>query len=386
MGLREFSMGVMQLGQKIFAQSVQPKVEEKTTVLSLQKSNQMKKLLCQMRRPGNGLIFLVSFLTYLLGIFPSLVFALPIDGNVKNGSVNINQVSKSSLKISQSTDKSIIDWHSFNITPEEHVSFHVPSSTSVTLNRVTGNDPSSIFGKLTSNGSLMLINRNGILFGDGAEVDVHSLVATTSDISNKNFFNGQYNFNVSPEISNAINNRGTITAAEGGLVAFVAPGVHNTGIINARLGKVSLASGNIFTLDLYGDQLVSLGINSQALQQVTGFNREEINSLVSNSGSIYADGGTVSMDVQAAQGLIDNVINMSGYIQAQSVSEKNGVIHLRGGDEGLVRVTGSINATGLNSKETGGVVHILGKRIGLYEYALIDVTGDAGGGLCIGWR
>jgi filamentous hemagglutinin family protein len=37
---------------------------------------------------------------------------------------------------------------------------------------VTGNDPSSIFGKLTSNGNLMLINRNGILFGNGAEVDV----------------------------------------------------------------------------------------------------------------------------------------------------------------------------------------------------------------------
>ncbi len=155
-----------------------------------------------------------------------------------------------------------------------------------------------------------------------SEIDVHGLVATTSDISNHDFINGQYRFNISPEFSNTIANQGTITAAEGGLVAFVAPGIKNTGTINARLGKVSLAAGNTFTLDLYGDQLVNLGVDSQVIQQVTGFNGDELNSLVSNSGSIYADGGVVTMDVQVAQSLIDNVVNMSGYIQARSIAEK----------------------------------------------------------------
>ena len=294
-------------------------------------------IIWRLRHPGNGLIFLVSLLTYLLGVFPSLVYALPIGGTVQTGSATISQVSGSRLNISQSSNKSIIDWDSFSIASGEQVNFQVPSSTSVTLNRVTGNDPSSIFGNLTSNGNLMLINRNGILFGNGAEIDVHGLVATTSDISNHDFINGQYHFNISPEFSNTIANQGTITAAEGGLVAFVAPGIKNTGIINARLGKVSLAAGNTFTLDLYGDQLVNLGVDSQVIQQVTGFNGEQLNSLVSNSGSIYADGGVVTMDVQAAQGLIDNVVNMSGYIQARSIAEKNGAIYLTGGNEGLVK-------------------------------------------------
>ncbi|MGY8765598.1 MAG: two-partner secretion domain-containing protein, partial [Nitrospinaceae bacterium] len=340
-------------------------------------------IICQLRHSRNGLNFLVSLLTYLLGIFPSLVYALPIDGTVQAGSATISQVSGSQVNISQSSNKSIIDWNSFSIASGEQVNFQVPSSTSVTLNRVTGNDPSSIFGNLTSNGHLMLINRNGILFGSGSEIDVHGLVATTSDISNHDFINGQYRFNISPEFSNTINNQGTITAAEGGLVAFVAPGIKNTGTINARLGKVSLAAGNTFTLDLYGDQLVNLGVDSQVIQQVTGFNGDELNSLVSNSGSIYADGGVVTMDVQVAQSLIDNVVNMSGYIQARSIAEKNGAIYLTGGNEGLVKVSGSIDATGLNIKETGGIVHVLGNRVGLYDYALIDVSGDAGGGLIL---
>jgi filamentous hemagglutinin family protein len=376
-------MNIMKMGQRVFMQSVHPIVKEKKSVFPVRNSTCNHRFIFPKKRPGRGLIFLVSFLTYLLGIFPSLIYALPTNGTVQKGSATINQVSDSSLNISQSSEKSIIDWNSFNIAGGEHVNFQVPSSTSVTLNRVTGNDPSSIFGKLTSNGNLMLINRNGILFGNGAEIDVHGLVATTIDISNADFMNGQYHFNISPEFSNTITNRGTITALEGGLVAFVAPGVQNTGIINARLGKVSLAAGNTFTLDLYGDQLVNLGVDSEVIENVTGFDGEQLKSLVSNNGSIYADGGTVAMDVRTAQGLIDGVINMSGYIQARSIAKKNGSIYLTGGNEGLVSVSGNIDATGLGTNEAGGVVHVLGNRVGLYDYARIDVSGDAGGGLVL---
>ena len=161
-------MNVINMGQLVLMQSVRPVVEEKKSVSLMKNSTRNHHLIRQMRRPGRGLTFLVSFLTYLLGIFPSLIYALPTDGTVQAGSATINQISDSRFNISQSSDKSIIDWSSFSIAGGEHVNFQVPSATSVTLNRVTGNDPSSIFGKLTSNGNLMLINRNGILFGNGA--------------------------------------------------------------------------------------------------------------------------------------------------------------------------------------------------------------------------
>ena len=159
-------MNIMKMGQRVFMQSVRPVVEEKKSVLFMKNSAHNHHLIHKMRRPRRGLIFLVSFLTYLLGVFPSLIYALPTNGSVQAGSTTINQISDSRLNISQSSQKSIIDWSSFSITGGEHVNFQVPSATSVTLNRVTGNDPSSIFGKLTSNGNLMLINRKGIIFGN----------------------------------------------------------------------------------------------------------------------------------------------------------------------------------------------------------------------------
>ncbi|GJL78563.1 MAG: hypothetical protein NPINA01_15520 [Nitrospinaceae bacterium] len=331
-------------------------------------------------KPGDALIFLVSFLVYLMGIFPSMVFALPSDPTVQAGSATINQPSPETMVIQQATDQAIIDWRAFGIAASEQVEFQLPSSNGVTLNRVTGNERSDIFGTLKSNGNLFLINPNGILFGAGSRVDVHGLVATTGNISNQDFLAGHYNFNIPSTRGGIVVNRGRITAAQGGLVALVAPGVQNFGVIEARLGRVGLASGNTFTLDLYGDQLINLGLDSKITEQITGLEGEVLSSLVSNSGAIYADGGRVRLEVNAARDVVDRVINMSGIIQAKTVVEQNGSIVLLGGDEGLVDVSGTLDASGVNEDETGGTVHVFGDRIGLFDSALLNASGHSGGG------
>ena len=332
------------------------------------------------RKPGDGWIFLVAFMMYLVSIFPSMVYALPSGGTVEAGGATINQPSQDKLVIQQTTDKAIIDWRGFGIQAGEQVDFQLPSASGVTLNRVTGGERSDIFGKLTSNGNLMLINPNGILFGAGAQIDVHGLVASTSDIANEDFLASRYQFNIPSTLGGIVVNQGRITAAQGGLVALVAPGVQNSGVINARLGRVALASGETFTLDLYGDQLVNLGIGSKVTRQITGLDGEALTSLVSNSGGIYADGGTVRLDVNAARDVVDNVINMSGIVQARSVEEQNGTIILRGGDAGRVRVSGTLDASGIDAGETGGTIHVFGENIGLFQSALLDASGDSGGG------
>ncbi|PIQ95994.1 MAG: hypothetical protein COV67_11920, partial [Nitrospinae bacterium CG11_big_fil_rev_8_21_14_0_20_56_8] len=333
------------------------------------------------RRPGNVTVFFVSFLVYLIGIFPTLVFALPQSPTVQSGSVSIEQPTQETMNVIQSTQKAIIDWQSFSIAGGEHVDFQLSHGASgVTLNRVTGDDPSAILGMLTSNGKLMLINRNGIMFGKDAIVDVNGLVATTSDISNADFLAGNYQFKVAPQFSASVTNQGLITAAQGGFVALVAPGVVNDGIINARLGQVSLAGANTFTLDLYGDQLVNLGVDSTVLARAVGVDGQALDALVNHSGSIYADGGIVQLDVRAAQGVVDRVINMDGIIEARSVDQKNGKIVLSGGPEGNVVVNGTLNASGYNPGETGGTVHVLGKTLWLLDNTLADVSGDLGGG------
>ncbi len=65
-----------------------------------------------LNRPDNGVTFLVSLLTYLVGIFPSMVYALPTDGSVQAGSTTVDPVSATQLNIYQTSDEAVIDWHS----------------------------------------------------------------------------------------------------------------------------------------------------------------------------------------------------------------------------------------------------------------------------------
>jgi filamentous hemagglutinin family protein len=329
-----------------------------------------------------------KILTVFIGFFSfTLVFAhsssaLPTDPTVQAGDVQINQPNTQQLNVIQGSDKAIIDWRSFSIQANETVEFKLPSSNGLTLNRVTGNQASSILGQLKSSGRVVLINPNGVIFGDTARVDVRGLIATTSDISNWDFMNGKIDFNrPSNSSSGVVINKGNITVADGGLVALVAPGVSNSGIINARLGKVSLVSGNTFTLDLYGDQLINLGVNNTVIKKATGMYGEELDALVSNSGKIYADGGIVTLQVATAQNALDQIVNMDGIIQAKTFStNKGGSIILDGGDKGTVNVSGQLDASGKWMGQKGGVVRVAGRNVELRDGALVDVSAHSGQG------
>ena len=89
------------------------------------------------------------------------------------------------------------------------------------------------------------------------------------------------------------------------------------------------------------------------------------------------------MPVWAARAVVDNVINMDGLIQARSAVESNGEIILSGGDEGTVRVSGTLDASGQDTGLSGGTVHVLGAYVGVFDYAKIDVSVDAGGGTAL---
>ena len=292
------------------------------------------------------------------------VLGNPTGGVVVGGQASIENVSSSRMNIVQGTDRVAIDWRSFSIDRGEHVDFQQPSRSAIALNRVTGAEASRIQGRLTANGHVFLTNGNGVIFTKEATVDVAGLVATTSSISTDDFMEGRYQFNGSD--SGSVINEGRITAAEGGLVALVSPTVRNDGLIQARLGKVTLASGNIFTLDLVGDELVSLAVSDELAQ-----------GLIEHSGTISADGGIVVLSTGAAKGVVDNVINMDGIIQARSVSQQNGKIVLHGGN-GAVNVAGTLDTS---SEDTnGGQIDVLGEQVTLQSTASLNASGSTGGG------
>jgi filamentous hemagglutinin family protein len=82
----------------------------------------------------------------------------------------------------------------FSIGADELTRFIQQSSRSSVLNRVVGQDPSLMLGRLQSNGRVFLINPNGIAFGAGSRVDVGGLVASTLDIGNDDFLADRLHF------------------------------------------------------------------------------------------------------------------------------------------------------------------------------------------------
>src|SRR4249920_907276 len=207
--------------------------------------------------------------TALLALDASPAAAGPEGASVVGGAATIQGQGGPAVIVNQSTSSAVINWNTFNIRANESVRFNQPNSSSVALNRVVGGlGPSEIMGSLTANGRVFIINRDGILFGPGSVVNTASFLATTSDIKNADFMAGRYNFSIPGRGDASIVNQGRITAASGGFAALVAPGVRNSGTITATLGTVALASGNMYTLDLYGDKLIQLGVGDQLASQV----------------------------------------------------------------------------------------------------------------------
>ena len=337
------------------------------------------------------ILFATTALTSAV-MFGGTALANPVGEQVVEGAATVTRPSATKTEIHQTSNKAIIEWNSFDISKGEWTQFIQPSSSAVILNRITGGDPTKILGQLTANGTVMLVNPDGILFGRDSKIDVGGLVATTHDIDNQDFMEGRYQFNKPGNPSASIINEGLISIREGGVAAFVAPGVRNSGVIAARLSKVSLSSGNSFTLDLYGDELIKLKVDDEIVDQVIDLaTGQPMSALVDNQGRITADGGSVALTAVTARHVVDNVINNDGVIEARSVGIHNGKIVLGAQSAETkvphtpvqkVRVSGKLDASGQSSGQTGGEIHILGEVLGLTR-ATINADGDAGGGIIL---
>ena len=277
----------------------------------------------------------------------------PHGGSVVAGSATISRPSVGNEVIDQTSERAVINWNSFNIGTNATVNFEQPDAGALTVNRVTGSstNPAQILGTMKSNGQIMILDQNGVLFGSAAVINVGGIIASTGNVDNNQVMSGSNSINITGIGSGSVINQGQITAAQGGLVALVAPSVTNSGIITANMGRVELAAGSAVTVDLYGDNLVSLAVNGPVA-----------NALVQNSGTITANGGRVALTAHAAQGIVNSVINMTGIVQANTVGEQGGEIVLDGNNTGTVSVAGQINATGAASGTTGGRVDISGSN------------------------
>lgn len=344
------------------------------------------------KRYGRVLLHTTALMAALFVHVPKAL-ADPTGGTVTSGSAAITN-SGPLTTITQSTDRAIIRWDTFDIDASEHVQFLQPSSSSITINRIRDTKPSNIQGKISANGNIVLINPNGLIFGASSVVDVGGLVATTSDLEDDNAFmtGGAVKF-TKPGLPDAkIINNGNMTVRDGGLIGLVAPNVENNGIIQARLGKVHLASGDIHTIDFAGDGLIKLEVSDAVLSQS-----------VTNTGTITADGGEILLTAAQARHMVDALVTNTGTLRADTVTMPDGEI--KKGSVTLSTVgldlslpvsvditetitikpaqitnTGTISANGNAMDQVGGDILILADNILIGDGSVVTATGDSGGG------
>ena len=231
-----------------------------------------------LRRKHKLTHFLIAFLVYLIGGFPTLGYALPKGGVISSGAGSIESTN-SSLTVTQTTKKIVINWESFSVGNNESVIFLQPNSNSSALNNILGNSRTVVEGNLAANGQIVLSNPNGIYISPTANINVASLIASTLKISEQDFIDGLYKFSSDPTRPlAAILNEGKIHASE--FAALIAPSVNNKGVVVANLGTVGIASGEAVTVDFIGNELIAFTVDRPVQGQVLDKDGNLILSLI----------------------------------------------------------------------------------------------------------
>ena len=323
-----------------------------------------------------------------------------------SGNVSISSTSPTSLTISQSSRTGIVNWSSFSIGQGNQVQFN--NGSGATLNRVTGNVPSSINGVLSATGSVYLVNPSGVVVGPSGEIKTGgSFVASTLDVKDAEFRAGG-SLTFSGNSNASVVNLGKIGSSKGDVV-LIARQVRNDGSLTARNGTAAMASGSEVVLSDgslgNGKVLVRRPAQDGEIRNSGAIRAAEV-ELRANGGNIYALAGNTGRAITAtgvaskggrifltAEGGSVNVTQkvVARRIQADAAPApmRAGVAGRRaftGGDVVVsgdkVVVGGTIEAKGNGG--AGGTVVVTGTDVTLTSGAAIDASGTSGGTVLIG--
>ena len=308
----------------------------------------------QAKLKKNTLSLAVAFASCIFS--SGLATALPKGGTVVGGDASIES-SNNTLNINQNSSRAIIEYQDFSIAAGENVNFYQPDANSVALNRVIGENLSEIYGNINANGTVFLVNPNGLLFGAGSQIDVGGLVATTLDVSNENFMSGEFHFE--GDHSSSIVNNGLIKSA--GNVALISSDIVNNGDINAN--SVQLQSARAALIQTQGSGIPIL-VEAEA---VSGF--------IQNNGNLQAE--NIHIDAAVENAMLNNVVENNGLIRAVSASGEGGKIIISGG-AGDVTNIGVISVHGDDAN--AGKIEIVSGRISQAGRLDAAVTGEGDGG------
>lgn len=287
----------------------------------------------------------------LIAAVCSHALAGPEGAQVVRGQVDITR--NGSETIIRAGHNSIINYRSFDIAGHESVRFIQPNSSSRVLNRINSAAPTRIDGALTANGRVYIVNPAGVIFGNGARVNVAGLYAAGGKLSNADFVAGRNRFT---DLTGEVVNHGSITADFAGLIGHR---VYNSGSIVAPEGTVVMAAGPEV---MVGERTGNIFV------KVTGPSKKADGTAIDNAGLVEAAGGRVMM---GAGDMYSLAVRTTGHVKAKEIDVGLG--------KGHVAVSGVLDASNQGQGGTGGRVHVLGETIALTG-ATIDASGEQGGG------
>jgi len=257
---------------------------------------------------------------------------------------------QTTVTIQQTAQKAILNWINFNVGKNTTVYFNQSAGTAsdgsngwVALNRIADPSgvPSQILGAIKAEGSVYLLNRNGIIFGGSSQVNVNTFLATSLNLfsndptaSNNRFLTGGIGdlnaTNVTPSASDPLAHSilltssgpgagdviiepgAAITVGTQGLALIAAPNVTNGGVIMAPSGQVALIAGigvsydyNLSSLNPNGSSTGPQGTNDNkttnlrfanygALTDASGNDITPVGTLI-NNGLIYTPRGNITL-------------------------------------------------------------------------------------------
>jgi len=333
---------------------------------------------------------------------PPAVNTLPSPrGNAWTGVRNITtDTSTNRMVINQTQPRATIDWNSFDIGANASVHFNQKNKEGVAqkdwaaLNRIYDRNPSQIYGSLTADGKVYLINQNGILFGPGSRVSVPTLFASTLNIRDKDFTNDTLRFtaenyqdenyrSLSDSLTDAayaaavsanltlplpsgyasVTNYGEITTSAGGAVYLMGPLVENVGVISTPSGVTALVAllptlrtnPNGSEYDLQVNDLRDTDVMTSKQSTVT------LTSGVTGGEAVNYESGTITADSGLAA-MYGGLVTQRGVIRSVTAVKKGGRIELLATDRITTGAASSTATPVSDSTETAN--ETFGKKSG----------------------
>lgn len=299
-----------------------------------------------------------------MSIAHSLI-ALPSDPTVIEGDVTFTYPDAATITITSTSEQAIIDWDSFSNDYGETIQFVMPDENSLVLNRVTGASATDLVGYLNANGSVYLINENGITIESTSYISCVNFVGSTLEGSNEEFLAGG-DMTFSGTSNQMLTQSGTFNMGSNDVV-LLGYQIYHDGSITALGATVALGAGQEIVFHPTGSERIS--VVSQGVQtNPSGYGIQ----FIPNSYIL-----TCQVEMKADGGFFEQGINHQGWFDIRGVLGKNGYAIFTA-ENGTAYLNGFL--TNRNLDTSGGNVDVYGATIILDDSCYLDTSGLIGGG------